>query len=120
MYLLNNIQKNRLSKIITDKTSGSSELVNRINNFFRANANHIEIINESIPIFKTQLNHFAAVSTYLNRLKKIINSDDKLMMKDFLSSFANGEKNKYEIIFNKLYKKTKQINSIITISKSGT
>ena len=120
MCLLNNIQRNRLNKIITDKTSGSSELVNKINNFFRVNANHIEILNESISIFKTQLNHFAAVNTYLNRLNKIINSNDKQMMKDFLSSFANGEKNKYEIIFNKLYKKTKQINTIITVSKSGT
>ena len=28
--------------------------------------------------------------------------------------------NKFEIIFDKLYSKTKRINSIITISKSGT
>jgi len=117
---LNNIQQNKLNIILTDNTSGSSEIVNKINTFFLGNINHLEIIEESIPILKSQLNHFAAVNTYLKRINKIIKSDDQQMMIDFLTSFADAEKNQFEIIFNKLSKKTKHINSIITISKSRT
>jgi len=120
MCWLNNIQRNKLDKIIKDKTAGSSEIVNKVNTFFRGNVNHLEVIEESIPILKNRLNHFAAVNTYLKRINKIIKLDDQQMMNDFLTSFADAEKNKYEIIFNKITKKAKHINSIITISKSGT
>lgn len=120
MCWLKNIQLNKLNIILIDKTSGSSEIVNKINTLFRANLNHLEIIEESIPILKSRLSHFAEVNTYLKRIEKIIKVDDQQMMNDFLSSFADGQKNKYEIIFNKLTKKIKHINSIITISKSGT
>ncbi len=120
MCWLNNLKRNKLDKILKDKTSGSSEIVNKINTFFRTKDGNIEIIKESIPILKRPLSHFAAVNTYLKRIKKIIKLDDQQKLNDFLNSFADGEKNKYEIIFNKLTKKAKQINSIITISKSGT
>ena len=120
MCWLNNIQRNKLNTILTDKISGSSEIVDKINTFFRANINHLEIIKESVPILIKHLSHFAAVNTYLKQIKKIIKLDDQQMINDFLTSFADAEKNQFEILFDKLYKKTKQINSIITISKSGT
>ena len=120
MCWLNNIQRNKLNKILTDRTSGSSEIVNKINTLFRANLNHLEIIEELIPILKNHLSHFAAVNTYLKRINKIIKSDNQQKLNDFLTSFADEKKNQFEILFDKLYKKTKQINSIITISKSGT
>ena len=120
MYWLNNIQRNKLNKILTDNTSGSSEIVNKINTFFRGNVNHLEIIEDSIPILKTHLSHFVAVNTHLKRINNIIKLNDQQMMNDFLTSFANKEKNQFEIIFNNLIKKTKHINSVITISKSGT
>jgi translation initiation factor eIF-2B subunit delta len=120
MCWLNNIQRNKLNKILTDNTSGSSEIVNKINIFFRGNVNHVELIEESVPILKSNLSHFTAVNTYLKRIKKNIKSDNQQMMNDFLTSFSDGEKNKLKIIFDKLYKNTKQFNTIITISKSGT
>ena len=120
MYWLNNIQRNKLNKILTDNTSGSSGIVNLINTFLRGNVNHPEIIKDSILILKTHLSHFAAVNTYLKRIKNIIKLDDQQMMNDFLTSFADSEKNQFEIIFNKLNNKTKHINSVITLSKSGT
>ena len=117
---MNNIQQNKLNVILTDNTSGFSEIVNKINTLFRANVKHLEIIEESISILNNRMSHFAAVNTYLKRIKKIIKSDDQQMINDFLASFADAEKSQFEIIFNKLSKKTKHINSIITISKSGT
>jgi len=119
MYWLNNIQRNKLNKILTDNTSGSSEIVNKINTFFRSNIHHLDIIEESIPILKNHLTHFAAVNTYLKNINKNIKADDREKLNDFITSFSDAEKNRYEIIFNKLYKKTKRFNSIITISKSG-
>lgn len=120
MFWLNNIQQNKLNKILTDNTSGSSEIVNKINSFFRSNIHHLEIIEESIPKLKNHLTHFAAVKTYLKNINKNINADDREKLNDFLTSFADAEKNRNKIIFNKLYKKTEQFNSIITISKSVT
>ena len=120
MCWLNNIQRNKLNRILTDNTSGSSEIVNKINTFFRGNVHHLNIIEDSIPILKSNLSHFAAVNTYIKRINNIIKLDDQKMMSDFLISFTDVEKDKYRIIFNKLTKKAKHINTIITISKSGT
>jgi len=120
MCWLNNLQRNKLDKILNDKTSGSAEIVNKINTIFKGIVNHLDIIEESIPILKNHLKHFAAVNTYLKRINKIIKLNDQQMMNDFLTSFSDVEKNKYEIIFNTLTKKAKHINTIITISKSGT
>ncbi len=120
MCWLNNIQRNKLNRILTDKTSGSSEIVNKINIFFRTNINHLDIIKESIPLLRNQLNHFAAVNTNIKQLEKITKLNDQQILNDFLLSFDDAEKNKYELIFNKLYKIARRINSIITISKSGT
>ena len=120
MCWLNNIQRNKFNKILTDKSSGSSEIVNKINTFFRTNINHLDIIKESIPLLRNQLNHFAAVNTYKKQLEEIIKLNDVQILNEFLLSFGDAEKNKYELIFNKLYKIARRINSIITISRSGT
>jgi translation initiation factor eIF-2B subunit delta len=120
MCWLNNIQRNKLNKILTDKSSGSSEIVNKINILFRANLNDFSFFKESIPILKSHLSHFAAINTYLKNIHNLLKIDNQNLLNDFLSSFANLEKNKYELIFNKLYKIARRINSIITISRSGT
>ena len=117
---LNNLKQNTLNKILKDKTSGSSEIVNKINTFFRTNTGNIEIIKESIPILKNHLSHFTAINTYLKRINKIIKLNDQKRLNDILASFGDERKNQFEKIFNKLYERTKQFNSIITISKSGT
>jgi translation initiation factor 2B subunit (eIF-2B alpha/beta/delta family) len=120
MCWLNNIQRNKLKRILTDKTSGSSEIVNKINVFFITNINQLGIIKESIPLLRNQLNHFAAVNTYIKQLEEIIKLNNHQILNDFLLSFDHSEKNKYQLIFNKLYKIARRINSIITISRSGT
>lgn len=120
MCLLNKFQRNKLNKILTDKISGSSEILNKINNFLIENYKDINIISESIPLIKHHLNHFAAINNYLHHLNEILKLNDKKMMRKFLTSFVDKEQDSFETIFNKLYKKTKKINNIITLSKSGT
>ena len=120
MNYLTTQQQNKINKILSDKTSGSSEIVNKINTLFKSNRSDTNFIKESIPIFKNQLIHFAAIKNYLENVNELLNLNDQNSLSDFLSSFANEENAKYKFIFKKLYKKIKRSNSIITISKSGT
>jgi len=120
MCWLNNIQRNKLNKILSDKTSGSSEIVNKINNLFITNVNELAFIKKSITILKANLDHFAAVNSYLKKLSKILKLKNQQLIDDFLNSFTTEDLNNFDIIFNKLYKKNYWINSIITISNSRT
>jgi len=83
---LNKQQRNKLSSIIKDNTSGSSELVNKINYFFIQNSEDIKLIKESASLIKKNLDHFAAVKKYLENVFTIISDGSSNKLIKFLNS----------------------------------
>jgi translation initiation factor eIF-2B subunit delta len=109
-----------IEQIIKIKTLGSSELVDQLNELFKAMPNKRKTIENSLPKVKKHLGHFATITDYLNKLESILSEKDAHKLLEFLNSYPKSETVKYEKIFNKLYKKLPIAKSIITISRSGT
>jgi translation initiation factor 2B subunit (eIF-2B alpha/beta/delta family) len=115
---MNKNNSKKLSSILNNKTSGSSELVQMLNNYFRSiNESKTEILND-IQKSKAKLDHFEAVNKYLNKLKMSLRNKETL--DNFLRQYSDHQKKKIEIIFNKIYPLLKNNNKIMTISRSGT
>ncbi len=76
-----------LSNIINDKTSGSLEIVLKLNKYIRQICSEPEKIEETIKLAKNNLSHFSLVNDYLNRLQKFYseNSNEKII--DFTNSY---------------------------------
>lgn len=115
---MNKINSKKLITILGNKTSGSSELVQLLNEYFiSANKSESRILKD-IQIAKTKLRYFEVANKYLNNLKKSTNNPETLI--NFLNKYSNNHKNKIEIIFKNIYPHLKSINKVITLSRSGT
>ena len=108
----------QLNQILNDKTSGSSEIVNLLNDYFLLIRNNKSGFQKSILISKSKLDHFEEVNSYLKQLKTKLKNEKELLK--FLSSYSPLQKNKIERIFRNIYPRLKKFDRVITISKSRT
>ena len=113
-------QKEILDKIISDRTSGSSEILTKLNKFLLSNIKEKKIIIESLSAVSTKLSHFAVIKNYANKLKLILASANYEFFTEYLRSIEEEEKLIIKEIFNKIYKRLPSAKAILTISKSGT
>lgn len=114
------MKKDYLNKIINDNTSGSAEIVQKINEYLKRNYNDINLIKKSLRTIKSKLKSFEAVNNYISNLEKIISSGNKLAVKNFLDEFNERSKD----IFYKIYLNLKPLinkkQNILTLSNSQT
>ena len=117
---MNKKQKEILEKIISDKTSGSSEILTNLNKFLLSNIKDKGLITESISAVSTKLLHFAIIENYINELNILLASENYERLTDYLRNFEGDEKVIIKEIFTNIYKKLPSARTILTISKSGT
>ena len=117
---MNKKQKEILNNVLSDKTSGSTEILTNINKFLLSNIKDKGLITESISAVSTKLSHFAVIKNYVNKLKLILASANYEFFTEYLRSTEEEEKLIIKKIFTKIYKKLPSAKTILTISKSGT
>lgn len=104
--------------ILNNKTSGSSELVDLLNDHLLKQKFSMSELKSQINLAEKELGHFRVVTDYLNELKlKLKNKDD---FRNYLNNHTITQSRNVEKIFNKIYPELKKINSVITLSRSGT
>ena len=113
-------QKEILDKIISDKTSGSSEILRKFNKFLLSNIKEKKLITESLATAKTSLSHFAVINNYIDELKLLLASSNNELIAEHLRYYEDEDKLRVDKIFNNIYKKLPTAKTILTISKSGT
>ena len=69
---MNKKQKEILDKIISDKTSGSSEILTKLNKFLLSNIEDKTLIIESLSALDIRLSHFAVINNYINELNRLL------------------------------------------------
>jgi len=114
------LKTHQLNHILNNKKLGSSELVRLLNIFFLSIKNKKPEIREAAKQAKIKLGHFEAVNNYLNKLNSILKRKNHTELINFLSDHSNQEITKVGIIFNKIYPHLKNLESVITLSRSGT
>ena len=110
----------QLNKILDDKTSGSTEIVLKLNDFFHEYAKDFRTINFSLEKAETKLSHFAVINNYLNGLKKIISTQGHKKILSFTEKFKNKIESKYQKLFKNVRKYLSDSNYILTLSNSAT
>lgn len=114
------MKTHQLNHILNNKKLGSSELVRLLNIFFLSIKNNKPKIRGTAKQAKIKLGHFEAVNNYLNKLNSILIRKNHTELINFLSEHSNQETTKVGIIFNKIYPHLKNLESVITLSRSGT
>jgi len=113
-------QKEILNEIISDKTSGSSEILTKFNKFLLSNITDKDLIAESLSAASAKLSHFAVIKNHINDLSKLAASKNHERFIEYLRNYEEEDKLKIKEIFTKIYKKLPSAKTILTISKSGT
>jgi translation initiation factor eIF-2B subunit delta len=114
------MKPHQLNHILNNKTLGSSELVKLLNNYLLSINDKIPEIIKTIRIVKTKLGHFEAVNSYLDEMSSVIKVKDRKKLLDFFKEYSINENQKAKIIFRSIYPRLKEIQNVITLSRSGT
>ena len=114
------MKSHQLNRILKNKTLGSSELVQLLNNYFLSVSDNIPAIIKTARIVKTKLGHFEAVNSYLNEMTSVIKVKDRKKLLDFFKEYSINENQKAKIIFGSIYPRLKEAQNVITLSRSGT
>ncbi len=109
-----------LQKIVNDKTSGSSEILVKLNDYLKNSLANSLQIKASIKQAKEKLSHFEAVNDYLNSIEKIIKSGNPDKLKIFINNFDKQLQSKYEMLYQNAKPLLKNLNTILTLSNSKT
>ncbi|MCH7964899.1 MAG: hypothetical protein IH852_13285 [Bacteroidetes bacterium] len=113
-------QNEILNKIITDRTSGSSEILTKLNKFLLSNIKEKGLIIESLSAARTKLSHFAVIKNYIDELNMLLASDNYERFIEYVRNNEEEDKLIIKEIFKNIYKKLPSAKTILTISKSGT
>ena len=116
---MNQKQRSALNKILNDKTSGSSELLIKINNLLFDTLSDKKTLKEISGEIQNKLSHFAILDNFFKDLKKILNRDNIKELEAFLK-ISSSENENYQRIAEKLRKRILNCKRIVTISRSGT
>lgn len=117
---MNKANSHQLSHILDNKTFGSSELVQLLNNYLLSISDNKHEIIKTIKLTKTKLGHFEAVNSYLNSLYAVLKENNQSAAINFLKRYSSKENEKIEIIFNSVYPVLREMQCVITLSRSGT
>lgn len=108
----------RLSDIFENNVNGSEEIVLKLNNYILSEISNKNTIAKALSLAEEKLGHFAAIKSYINSIRDIINRNEEI--DKFVLAFKN-ERDKYysKILKNSLpYLEGK--NRLLTISNSAT
>ncbi|MCL6100690.1 MAG: translation initiation factor eIF-2B [Bacteroidetes bacterium] len=106
-----------LKKILSDKTSGSGELLLKLNNYLSKKQKNVHGIQRLIPTLKKHFQSFENIQKYLLELNKLIRTG-KLSSKFFLNSDKETRSNNKKFVNALPYFKRHKI--VLTISNSRT
>lgn len=114
---MNKVKSHQLEHILNNKSSGSSELVELLNDYFISIHRDSTKISRSLKSAKTKLGHFEDVNSYIRQLQSAKKAG---RLVSFLNNYSIEHKDRIEIIFRKMYGRLKHLNRFITLSRSKT
>ena len=109
-----------LKRILNNKTLGSSELASLLNRYFFSIRDDKSKIMKSFSLVKNELGYFTTIKSYLNELDNQIKAKGKRDLEKFFIEYSGKTEKETEIIFNKIKLHLAKVDSVLTLSRSGT
>ncbi len=113
----------RLEKILNDKSSGSTDILIKLNKLLKENSRDKRFLKAALTKSKLKLSHFAAVKDYIDTVSKLTVSDDRGILISYLNNLETKEEDRYLRLFNNAghyINNFDNINNVLTLSNSGT
>jgi translation initiation factor 2B subunit (eIF-2B alpha/beta/delta family) len=114
------MKKYNLKNILKDRTSGSTELVLKINRYFKVYIDNVSLIKQSINEIESEMTSFEAVLKYLNSIRKIMSSGNKKKLEKFVNDFEFENLSTHLKIYNNLKPWLRKKKRAFTLSNSQT
>ena len=111
---------NKLKNILNDNTSGSVELLTKLNDLLLLCYNDSEVVDKIIDASVHHFDDFQTINKYLEQVKLLNKTKNRDRLKSFLNEYPEEIKNQNEAIYNNANTILNGINSILTISNSKT
>ena len=112
--------KNKLDKILTDKTSGSELILSGLNNYLLEIIDDLKVVEFALRKIKTGLFQFTGVENYISSFEKVLKSNHTGEPEKFLRQFAENSENKFVRIYKNAEPFLKNIRTLLTLSNSKT
>jgi translation initiation factor 2B subunit (eIF-2B alpha/beta/delta family) len=113
-------KKITIKSIVTDKVSGSSKILEKLNKYILRNADDMIRLRRDLSSIKKALKDFAAINSYIEKVEKQIDTGNTEKFKSFLTSFDAGKTEAYNKIYNNAKRYLSKFNTILTLSNSRT
>ena len=110
----------QLENILNNKTSGSSDIMIKLNKLLRNNYKNDKFVSSAVSEINKKLLHFSAIREYISMVSKLTGSNKKKEFLLFLNNIEEKLHNQNSILYYKAIPYIKDINNILTISNSGT
>jgi translation initiation factor 2B subunit (eIF-2B alpha/beta/delta family) len=110
----------KLQKILDDKVSGSTELLQNINEYLITNFNKDKILSESLNVIPERFSDFEIIAKYVRTVEKLFLKNNKNDLREYLMKVKNKNTNSFHQIFRNLKPFIKNKTSIVTLSNSKT
>ncbi len=114
---MNNITSTKLNKIFNNKTSGSEELLSKLNSLLLRNCSNQNASFEIIKESKFKLKTFSTIQSYLSKVENLLKKDAS-ELKLYLENFESEHEQIFFNIYNKIKYELKNSKKIVTISNS--
>lgn len=113
-------KKITIKSIVTDKVSGSSKILEKLNKYILRNADDMIRLRRDLSSIKKDLKDFAAIISYIEKVEKQIDTGNTEKFKSFLTSFDAEKTEAYNKIYNNAKRYLSKFNTILTLSNSRT
>jgi len=109
-----------LASILNDSTSGSSELLQRLNQYFLQEIKNKIEFNPDIALIEKKLESFTNIKGYLLKVKEYVQGKDFYELENYLNNFDSAEKESLDKLFQNSRKLLPRFRTALTISNSRT
>lgn len=110
----------KLKRIFSNTTSGSSELLFLLNDYFQRDVGDLVSFKETYLLAKKWFTDFASIQNYLVNIKPFLDSNNLNDLKSFTDAFKKNYSQRYSKIFNNALPYLSRVQKIITLSNSST
>ena len=108
------------NQILEDNTSGSTELVLKLNKLIRSKIGFFSEIKSITEITREKFNSFAVITSYLDELEALLSEQNKQKLLEFTNSFEADLENKYLNLYQNSKPYLAKCKTILTLSNSTT
>ncbi len=113
-------KKTALENILKDTTSGSTDLLLRLNEIVKANLDNRSNLKLLLKTVRQKFQSFEVIKNYLRQIESYNKKTSNKSLKEFVDGFTHGQDQSVEAIYENALPYLRKVNTVLTLSNSKT